>query len=222
MSVATLILGNSGTGKTTSLRNFDPSKCTLIQCISKPLPFRSNDWIIRDDENTKGNVIQTSESHKIIKILSQSPKEVIIIDDFQNSMVDELMGRKTEKNYEKFTDIADNARLIFKKSGSLKKHQRVYILAHTNTNDFGEIKMKTIGKMIDQSIIPESYFTIVLRTEVSNGKYLFRTQCNGNDCCKSPMNLFDDLTIENDLDSVDNTICSFYGLNKDFEAPKEG
>ncbi|PAV02380.1 ATP-binding protein, partial [Arsenophonus sp. ENCA] len=92
------------------------------------------------------------------------------------------------------------------------ENRRVYILAHTQTDDFGNIRMKTVGKMVDQVIVPESYFTIVLRATVNNGNYLFSTQSNGRDCCKSPIDMFSDTFIENDLKSVDETICAYYGI----------
>lgn len=72
--------------------------------------------------------------------------------------------------------------------------------------------MKTVGKMVDQTLVPEGYFTIVLRTEVINGNYKFATQTNGQDCCKSPMGMFPDMHIDNDLAMVDKEISSFYGV----------
>lgn len=95
MSIATLILGNSGSGKSTSLRNLDPSKTLLIQCIKKPLPFRSNGWKTRLTLKSEGNVIQTSDPMVIEKILRTAPHDVIVVDDYQAVMVDELMTRSS-------------------------------------------------------------------------------------------------------------------------------
>ena len=200
MSIAALILGNSGSGKSTSLRNLDPAHTLLIQCISKPLPFRSEGC--------------TDNSAHIVTAMERSTAEVVVIDDYQAVMVNELMGRSTEKGYEKFTDIAKGAWNVFNAAGKLAEHRRIYILAHTQTDEFGSVRMKTVGKMVDNTLVPEGYFTIVLRTEIINGQYLFATQTNGQDCCKSPMGLFPEQHMPNDLAAVDAAIFAFYGLTE--------
>ncbi len=212
MSIATMILGQSGTGKTTSLRNLNPADVLLIQCIKKPLPFRATGWKTRLTLKSEGNVIQTSDPVVIEKCLRQSRAEIVVIDDYQSVMVNQLMDRSSEKGYDKFTDIAKGAWNVFNAAGDLAEHRRVYILAHTQTDDFGQTRMKTVGKMVDQTLVPEGYFTIVLRTEVINGNYKFATQTNGQDCCKSPMGMFPDMHIDNDLAMVDKEISSFYGV----------
>lgn len=212
MSIATLILGSSGSGKSTSLRNLDPSKTLLIQCIKKPLPFRATGWKTRKDIRDEGNVIRTDNPALIEKIMRSSPHEIIVIDDYQAVMVNELMGRSTETGFTKFSDIGKNAWNIFTAAGGLADHRRVYILAHTQTDDFGNVRMKTVGKMVDQTLVPEGYFTIVLRTEVRDAQYYFSTQTNGQDCCKSPIGMFADRHIDNDLALVDEAITSFYEL----------
>ena len=212
MSIATLVLGASGTGKSTSLRNFDPAKTLLIQCINKPLPFRSAEWKPCTKNNPSGNVIRTSSPAAILRAMQNSSQEVLVIDDYQAVMVNEMMARSTEKGYDKFTDIAKGAWEVFTMAGKLADHRRVYILAHTQSDDHGQIRMKTVGRMVDEKIVPEGYFTIVLRTEVINGQYLFSTQTNGQDCCKSPMGMFTEQHIPNDLHTVDQSISEFYGL----------
>ncbi len=212
MSIATLILGNSGSGKSTSLRNLDPAKTLLIQCIKKPLPFRAAGWKTRATMKDAGNVIRTDNPATIEKIMRSSPHEIIVIDDYQAVMVNELMTRSSETGFTKFADIGKNAWSIFNAAGGLADHRRVYILAHTQTDDFGNVRMKTVGKMVDQTLVPEGYFTIVLRTEVRDGQYGFSTQTNGQDCCKSPIGMFSERAIENDLSIVDEAITSFYEL----------
>ena len=212
MSIATLVLGASGTGKSTSLRSLDPAKTLIIQCIKKPLPFRAAGWKVRVNLKAEGNVIQTSDPLLIEKILRSSPHEVVVIDDYQSVMVNELLNRSSEKGYDKFTDIAKAAWNIFNAAGDLAAHRRVYILAHTQTDDFGQVRMKTVGKMVDQTLVPEGYFTIVLKTEVINGAYKFSTQTNGQDCCKSPIDMFAEKHIDNDIAAVDKAISEFYGL----------
>lgn len=212
MSIATLILGNSGSGKSTSLRSMDPTKTLLIQCIKKPLPFRAKNWITRVQLKDPGNVFQTDDAMMVERLMKSSPHPVVVIDDYQAVMVNELMSRSAEKGYEKFTDIGKNAWRIFNAAGALAHDRRVYILAHTQTDDFGNVRMKTVGRMVDEKIVPEGYFTIVLRTELVNGQYMFSTQTNGQDCVKSPIGMFADKHIDNDLDVVDQVICDFYDL----------
>jgi hypothetical protein len=161
-----------------------------------------------------GNVIQTSDPAMIEKIMRQSPHEIVVIDDYQAVMVNELMNRSSEKGYDKFTDIAKSAWNVFNAAGDLAEHRRVYIMAHTQTDDFGQTRMKTVGKMVDNTLVPEGYFTVVLRTEVVNGNYLFSTQSNGQDCCKSPISMFADNHIENDLAMVDGHIQEFYSIEE--------
>ena len=214
MSIATLILGTSGSGKSNSLRNLDPSKTMLIQCLNKPLPFKPKGWKKRANLQDSGNIIATDDPALIEKIMRSSPHEVVVIDDYQAVLVNELMSRSTETGFQKFADIGRNAWNIFRAAGDLAAHRRVYILAHTQTDDYGNVRMKTVGRMVDEKIVPESYFTIVLRTHVEGRNYSFSTQSNGSDCCKSPIGMFPDLLIPNDVAEVDRTICDFYAINK--------
>ena len=163
---------------------------------------------------SEGNVIQTSDPALIEKCLRQSKAEIVVIDDYQAVMVNELLSRSTEKGYDEFSDIAESAWNVFNAAGDLAEHRRVYIMAHTQTDDFGQTRMKTVGKMVDNTLVPEGYFTIVLRTEVINSNYTFATQTNGQDCCKSPMGMFADMHIPNDLSEVDNKITEFYQINQ--------
>lgn len=212
MSIATLILGASGTGKSYSLRNLDPNNTLLIQCINKPLPFRAAEWKPVNKE-TGGSVYRTDDPVKIVKAMQASKQDVIVIDDYQATLINELMSRSGERSFDKFSDIGRKAWDIFMAAGNLAEHRRVYILAHTQTDDFGNIRMKTVGRLVDEKLVPEGYFTIVLRTEVSNGVYHFSTQTNGSDCCKSPVDMFPELHIENDIAAVDAMICDFYGVS---------
>lgn len=214
MSIATLILGTSGSGKSTSLRNLDPTKTLLIQCIKKPLPFRAAGWKVRITLKSEGNVIQTSDPALIEKLLRTSPHEIVVIDDYQAVMVNELLSRSSEKGYDKFSDIAKNAWNVFNAAGDLAENRRIYIMAHTQTDEFGQTRMKTVGRMVDNTLVPEGYFTIVLRTEVVNGNYKFTTQTNGQDCAKSPMGMFDAGHIDNDLAAIDTVIQDFYQISQ--------
>ena len=212
MSIATMIVGESGTGKSTSLRNFDPTKTLLIQSIRKPLPFRASGWKVKISLKSEGNIIQTDDADKIEASMRHSTQEIIIIDDFQYVLANEYMRRSDERGFEKFTEIGRHAWNIMRAASELADSRRVYILAHNATDESGRTKMKTIGKMLDEKITPEGMFTIVLRTAVRDGQYLFATQNNGSDTTKSPMGLFDEAFIDNDLAEVDSALCDYYGI----------
>lgn len=216
MSIATMIIGESGTGKSTSLRNFDPQNTLLIQAVKKPLPFRSTDWkpVVKGQG---GSVFVSDNSAHIVAAMQRTDKEIIVIDDFQYVLANEFMRRVTDNEtgngaFAKYNEIARHAWDVLMASTSLPDHKRVYILSHTSTDDFGKTKIKTIGKLLDEKIVMEGLVTIVLRTVVANGDYMFSTKNNGQDTVKSPIGLFESDLIENDLAQVDKAITAYYDL----------
>lgn len=213
MSIATLILGESGSGKSTSLRNLDPSKVLLIQAIHKPLPFRSTEWKMLTKEHPEGSIFVCDNAETICRAIAKTDREIIVIDDYQYIMANEFMRRAKEKGYDKFTEIGEKAWQVFNQAVALSPNKRVYILAHTETDTFGKTKIKTIGKMLDEKITLEGMVTICLRTRVSDGQFQFSTQNNGEDTVKSPMGLFESQYIDNDLKAVDDAICEYWGIN---------
>ena len=217
MSIATMILGESGTGKSASLRHLDPDKTLLIQTIRKPLPFKSTHWKPVTKADPSGSVFVCDQSHIICQAMLRTSREIIVIDDFQYLMANEFMRRSEEKGFDKFSEIGRHAWDILSVASNLTPSSRVYILGHTQTDEQGRIKAKTIGKLLDEKITIEGMFSIVLRTTVINGRYLFCTQNNGQDTTKSPMGLFDAEHIDNDLAAVDSAIKNYYGLEKNEE-----
>lgn len=209
MSIATIVMGDSGTGKSTAMRNMSPADTLLIQAVKKPLPFRSPDWKPIQEQ---GNIIVTADWQKIIAACRKTQRKVIVIDDFQYLLATEFMNRATETGFQKFTDLALHAWEVFTAVNNLPDDVRVYILSHTQTDDMGHTKFKTLGKLLDEKITVEGLFSIVLKTHVDAGRYQFRTQNNGSDTVKSPMGLFDSATIDNDLAAVDAAICEYYGI----------
>lgn len=213
MSITTMILGESGTGKTASLRNMDPSNTALIQAVKKPLPFRSSEWQYFDKGNCRsGNMFLTDHAPTIINIIQKTRRKVIVIDDFQYIMANEFMRRTAERGFDKFTEIGKNAWDIINAAAALPDDVRVYILSHIETTEQGRTKIKTIGRMLDEKIALEGMVSIVLRTLVRDGEYLFSTRNNGSDTTKTPMGLFEPETISNDLKLVDEAIVAYYSL----------
>lgn len=210
MGVIVLILGNSGTGKSASMRNFKRDELGVINVASKPLPFRSNIA-----------TFNTADYGQVMTAITKAKTKSIVIDDCQYLMAFEFMRKANIKGYDKFTEIANNFyNLVQCAINNTAKDTIVYFMAHTETDANGNDKMKTIGKMLDEKITVEGMFTIVLKTVVDTGKYYFSTQNNGRDTVKSPMGMFDDYLlenglIENDLKRVDEIIREYYGLNKE-------
>lgn len=214
MSTSTLILGHSGSGKSASMRNLDPAATLLIQAVRKPLPFRSSAWRYFDKETAKdGNVFVTDSSDQIIALARKTRRKIIVIDDVQYVMANEFMRRSDERGFDKFTDIGKHMWEIIMSMNALDADVRIYFLSHTQENDQGKTSMKTIGKMLDEKITLEGLFTIVLRTELQDGEYQFRTRNSGSDTTKAPIGMFDTDRIDNDLAAVDAAIVDYYQLN---------
>lgn len=207
MAQLVFILGRSGTGKSYSMRNFPKDKLAVINVQGKVLPFKGAGKI----ESTP-----TDESSKIIKALEIYSKQYksIVIDDYQYTMANEFMRRSTERGYDKFTDIGRHAWDIANKVRELPDDVIVYILCHTDRDDEGNEKIKTIGKLLDEKICLEGMSTIVLKTNVTDGVYSFLTQNNGKDTVKSPAGMFPSYAIENDLYYVDQKIRNYYELGE--------
>lgn len=215
MSTATLIIGESGTGKSASLRNLTPADTLLIQCLPKPLPFRSEGWAT----GKAGNILQSDHHEKIVKAMNGTQRDLIVIDDFQYLMSNEWMRRSYESGFEKYAEIGRHAWDVLKAATELGPQKRVYVLCHSYTDDrTGRIKAKTVGKLLDEKITVEGLFTIVMRTVVTEDGYWFSTK-NNNDTSKTPMGLFEDELIPNDLAAVDAALVDYWQLPVPATAP---
>ena len=212
MATAVLILGQSGTGKSYSMKNFKEDEICLISVQKSLLPFRKKFT----------ETVVTDKYSEIIKAIKATKKKVIIIDDTQYLMCNEFMRRARERGYDKFTEIAQNFwSLVVQEVNNLPSDVIVYLLCHTATDENGVEKMKTIGKLVDEKITPEGLFTIVLKTAVSDGNYAFVTQNNGKDTVKSPEGMFSTYAINNDLKYVDEKIRNYYELGDSFLSDEE-
>ena len=212
MGIPVFILGHSGTGKSTSLRNFKSNEILHINVMSKPLPFKG-----RFAETYNGD-----NYAEIAKAINGTQKKTIVIDDAQYLMANEFMRRSSETGYQKFTDIANNFwTLVNGVTADLPFDTIVYFLMHTDTDDNGNEKAKTIGKLLDEKICIEGMSSIVLKTAVKDGAYTFLTQNNGHDTTKSPLGMFKTYEIDNDLKAVDRTIREYWELDTPFEDSSE-
>jgi hypothetical protein len=157
--------------------------------------------------------VNIDDCNKIVSLLNKAEADVIVVDDFQYLLVNQFMNRAMEKGYEKFTEMAKGYYDVINAVRKMPAHKRVYFLSHSERDNMGYVKAKTIGKLLDEKVTVEGLFTIVLKTVVTEDKYYFQTHNSGQDTVKSPMDMFTEDFIPNDLVEVDKTICEYYGLN---------
>lgn len=206
MGLPVLILGESGTGKSASLRKFPNDKVAVINVAGKPLPFKNKIQSETTDDYMK------IEGH--IKTLVKQDCKSIVVDDAQYLMANEFMRKATERGFDKFTDIARNFWSLVNMVKELPPDVIVYFLSHIERDQNGNEKIKTIGKLLDEKITVEGMFTIVLKTNVTDGVYSFLTQNNGHDTVKSPIGMFPSYAIDNDLHYVDEKIRNYYEMGE--------
>lgn len=207
MGVPVLIIGKSGSGKSASMRNCADKDFNLVRVLNKPLPFKGkiNGWITDDYQTVK-------------KALKSAPAKSIIIDDAGYLITNYFMNNHSTKGagnavFSLYNTLADNFwGLVQYIVNELPPEKVVYIMMHEDVNEFGDIKPKTIGKLLDEKICLEGLFTIVLRCINNSTEHKFITQSDGGAVSKSPIGMFEDLEIDNDLLIVDNAIRSYYEI----------
>lgn len=204
MGVAVLILGESGSGKSTSMRNFNSEDVRVLNVASKPFPFRNVNKLKKADKAT----------YAMIKgAVSSGQSLSYVIDDAQYLMAFESFEKANETGYTKFTLMAKNYEEMLRYiQEDTSPDTIVYIMQHIDTDENGKVKAKTLGKMLDQQLTIEGLFTIVLLAKADEKRHYFVTQSDGTNPCKSPMEMFSDIEIDNDLKMVDDTIREYYGL----------
>ena len=206
MGIAVLVLGESGSGKSASMRNFKKEDVGILNVASKPLPFR----------NTNGLVTVNKATYSMIKGAVTSPNRLsYVIDDAQYLMAFESFDKANIAGFTKFTEMAKNYEEMLRViQEDTSPDTIVYVMQHIETDENGKVKAKTLGKMLDQQLTIEGLFSIVLLAKADERRHYFVTQSDGTNPCKSPMGMFDNIEIDNDLKMVDDTIREYYGLKK--------
>lgn len=224
-----LLMGASGSGKSTSLRNLPAEETAIINITNKPMPFRNKDnKTIVTLENFKKEgekELSYEELYKrIIATIKGTKKKIIVIDDSSYMMAFENFEKATNKGYDKFTNMAKNYYDLIKSAISCGDEKIVYVVTHEEVDDVNQLyRPKTIGKMLSNQLVIEGLFSIVLRSIYKNGEYIFQTQNDGTSVCKSPMEMFETKEIPNDLFEVDKIVREYYGfepINKKEEIEK--
>lgn len=206
MAIPVLILGESGTGKSASLRNFQPGEIGLVNVEGKPLPFRSE---IKS--------IESKDFDEIAAVCRKAKANAVFVDDFGYAITDfyvrNCLDDETAKKdqFEVYKKLAAKVYKFFeeiKRDGNPNK--LVYVVMHTERDSFGDLQPLTVGKLLNEKIKIVGKVTICFLSRISGGKYTFVV--NGTPPAKSPIGMFADMEIDNDLKAVDATIREYYGL----------
>jgi len=224
MGQLAFVVAKSGDGKSSSLRNLDEKETVIINTDQKPLPFKR--FADRYNEES-GNYLQSSDTEKVLsklKEVNSNPAiKTIAIDTWSRMMTDAVMNKsfRSTKGFEKYMKMAaaqyDLINIINEK---VRTDIIVYLFAHpepsTDADGFTTHRIGVQGKMLEK-FVPESFSSIVLygdkiRTPGKPNEHIFRTISNGNDTCKTPMEMFEDETIPNDLVLVNEKIREYYGI----------
>ena len=211
MARKVMIIGASGSGKSTSLRNLNPEETAIFKCINKELPFKKGD--------SKFKSIVCSRAEDIVKnvgliLQKRQKKKNIVIDDLIYLSVNTFMLRSKEKSFDKFTDIANELYSVLTLPDQIPNRDDLTFiyLTHSETNPTTmETNVRTIGKVISEKVVPEGLFTIVLEATCENGEYKFTTHnITGSSVVKSPMGMFEEDVIDNDITLVLKAMKEYY------------
>ena len=202
-SVPVLLIGQSGSGKSTSLRNFKGDEVAVVNVLGKPLPFKSDIKAGKCDDYAT-----------ILKAIASTPKKTIVIDDANYLITNEFMNKSSVKGFDKYNEMGNNFFNLINGIKNIKGGKTVYLIMHEDTDENGNVKPKTIGKLLDDKVNIQGMFTICIRSMFDNGNYIFRLKTNGQDCVKTPFGMFEEDSMDNDLKAFDEIVREYYELDK--------
>lgn len=203
-SVPVLLIGQSGSGKSTSLRNFKGDEVAVVNVLGKPLPFKSDIKAGKCDDYAT-----------ILKAIANTQKKTIVIDDANYLITNEFMNKSSVKGFDKYNEMGNNFFNLINGIKNIKGGKTVYLIMHEDTDENGYVKPKTIGKLLDDKVNIQGMFTICIRSMFDNGNYIFRLKTNGQDCVKTPFGMFEEESMENDLKAFDEVVREYYELDKE-------
>ena len=202
-SIGVLLMGASGTGKSTSLRNLPAEETAIINVTNKPMPFRNKNGL---------KIVNCTNYEQMIKAIISTDKRIIVVDDSSYMMTFENFDKATQKGYDKFTTMAINYYNLIETPKHCDGEKIIYFVTHEEIDENGITHPKSIGKMLSQQLVIEGLFSIVLRSMQKESQYVFQTHNDGTSVCKSPIDMFQDDFIPNDLAEVDKIIREYYGF----------
>ena len=225
MAQEILIIGESGSGKSTSLENLDPKSTFIVNVAKKPMPFRGwkGNYKKLSKDTPTGNYIESDNHATIVQTMKHINDKMphiktVVVDDFQYLMANEYMRRANERGFDKFTDIATHAWEVANTGKNLRDDITFVMIGHAEQSmdlqGNRRLKFKTVGKLVDNVITMEGMFTVVLFTHVGidvegNTSYNFITQSDGTTTAKSPRGMFNDLHIPNDISQVVSKVTEY-------------
>lgn len=207
MAQMVLIMGESGTGKSTSMRNCNPETIAVVNPVGKPLPFKNHFDMLNNETDAR-------KITKYMKEQAAAGKKLIVVDDFQYILAVPYMNRIKETGWDKYNDFGANYFEIINVCKELPDDVIVAYMTHLETLENGLTTVKLIGKLLREKITIEGLFTVVLRTGVNEAKYYFYTQNSGKDTVKSPLGMFPAYAIDNDLNYVADKIRNYYEIGE--------
>ena len=202
-SVPVLLIGQSGSGKSTSLRNFTKDEVAVVNVLGKPLPFKTDIKAPKCDDY-----------QAILKAIAGTKKKTIVIDDANYLITNEFMNKSSVKGFDKYNEMGNNFFNLINGIKNIDGGKTVYLIMHEDTDENGNVKPKTIGKLLDDKVNIQGMFTVCIRSMFDNGNYIFRLKTNGQDCVKTPFGMFENDTMENDLKEFNRVVREYYELDK--------
>lgn len=196
------MLGRSGSGKSTSLRNLDPAETGLFNVLGKALPFRGSAAFLRYDR---------PDYPTIREALGRNNKRLYVVDDSTYLMQNENFAKAKVSGYGKFTDMAVNFQQLLDAALACDGQTVTYFMHHSGRDDRGEERVKTVGKMLDSQYCVEGAFSVVIDCEVRDGRHVFVTENDGTNLAKAPMGSLPPV-MDNDLAEVDRLLREYWGL----------
>jgi hypothetical protein len=198
MGIPVLILGNSGAGKTCSLRNF--ADAAVINVIGKPMPFKSE----------KRNIIVKDDMKEITRIIKDCKAASVVIDDAGYCLTNYYKRNAYARDFSVYTDLALAFSGMVEAAQSAPHNHITYFIMHTEETARGVLQPLTVGKLLNEKLNLAGMFSIVFLAKYENGRYVFQTQTAGNDPAKTPMEMFAERDVENDLKVIDGVIREYY------------
>ena len=210
-SVSVLIIGKSGSGKSSSLRNLSSDEYSLVNPLKKELPFKTN---------VKG--LESDNYDLIKKFITETPKKIVVLDDSNYLLTNQFMrthskGGSGNAVFAVYNELADNYWNLVQHQKNTEGGKIIFNFMHEDETESGNIIPKTVGKLLNDKVCIEGMYTIVLRAMYKDGKHIFRLKTDGNDCVKTPIGMFDEEECENDLKYVIEKIREYYELDKESE-----
>ena len=200
-----MVLGKSGSGKSTSLRNFKPDEMGVFSVAGKRLPFRS-----------ELPVLQHASYARIAEVLAANRRRCYVIDDATYLMQFDNFARAKDSGYTKFTEFAVNFQQLLQRASWTDEDTNVFFLMHPDSDEMGREKPKTVGRMLDEKLCVEGLFPIVIDARVIQGddgrpRHVFVTENDGTNLAKAPMGMLPEV-MDNDLKAVDTAIREYWGM----------